>query len=55
MTTPLETINLPAPELTLAVPQVDCGYWVNESGLKIDANTGDLFRTVYPDAQCSPP
>jgi hypothetical protein len=55
MTTPLEPVEMPATELTLAVPSVARRYFVNESGLKIDANTGDLFRPVYPDAQCSPP
>ena len=30
-------------------------YFVNESGLKIDAVTGELMQPVYPGPQCSPP
>jgi hypothetical protein len=30
-------------------------YFINESGLKIDADTGELIQTVYPGPQCSPP
>ena len=30
-------------------------YFINESGLKVCASTGELIRVVYPDAQCSPP
>jgi hypothetical protein len=30
-------------------------YFVNESGLRVDAVTGDLLPVVYPGPQCSPP
>jgi len=30
-------------------------YFINESGLKVCAVTGELLRVVYPDPQCSPP
>jgi hypothetical protein len=55
MTTPLEPIESTTTESTQAVPPVARRFWINESGLKIDANTGDLFQPIYPDAQCSPP
>jgi hypothetical protein len=30
-------------------------YYINEAGLRVDAVTGELVKTTYPGAQCSPP
>ena len=35
MTTPLEPLDMPQPVVK---------YWINESGLRVDAETGDLVK-----------
>lgn len=30
-------------------------YYINESGLKINATTGNLLEEYFPEQHCSPP
>jgi len=50
-----EQIQIPFLKSTKPVEFTAQRYFINESGLKVCAITGELLRVAYPDPQCSPP
>jgi len=50
-----EQIQVPFLKSTKPVEFTTQRYFINESGLKVCADTGELLRVIYPDPQCSPP